>query len=119
KAATPVSLVAREILQYAGNIDEAYAIAARREMFVAESFLIGSAADGKAAIIEKTPAETTLVDSYNGVVVCTNHFQSETLGQTNLNQEHVRTSASLYRMKRVEELIAGSGANTIDKTARI
>lgn len=119
KAATPVSLVAREILQYAGNIDEAYAIAARREMFVAESFLIGSAADGKAAIIEKTPAETTLVDSYNGVVVCTNHFQSETLGQTNLNQEHVRTSASLYRMKRVEELIAGSGANTIDKTAHI
>ncbi len=119
KAATPVSLVAREILQYAGTIDEAHEIAARREMFVAESFLIGSAADGRAAIIEKSPSETTLVDNHHGVVICTNHFQSERLGQTELNREHVRTSASLYRMKRVEELLGKSGLNTVNETARI
>lgn len=47
-AATPVSLVAREILQYAGNIKEAIAIAHTRKMFVSESFLVGSAADHKA-----------------------------------------------------------------------
>src|SRR5690606_19066794 len=61
----------------------------------------------------------TLVDNHYGVVVCTNHFQSETLGQTELNEEHVRTSASLYRLKRVEELLGKTRVNTVDETARI
>jgi isopenicillin-N N-acyltransferase-like protein len=104
-SATPVSLVAREILQYASTIDEAYEIAKKRKMFVAESFLIGSAKDGKAAIIEKTPDGIDRYDSEQSQLVCTNHFQSKTLGSSAMNLEHMQTSASPYRYKKVEELL--------------
>jgi len=105
-SATPVSLVAREILQYASTIDEAYAIAAKRKMFVSESFLIGSAKDNRAAIIEKTPDGIDIFDPHQNQIICTNHFQGKTLGNTQLNLDHIKTSASPYRYKRVEELLS-------------
>jgi isopenicillin-N N-acyltransferase like protein len=118
-SATPVSLVAREILQYASTIDEAYAIAEKRKMFVAESFLIGSAKDGRAAIIEKSPDAIDLFESEGDYIISTNHFQGNTLGNTTLNQEHVKTSASPYRYKRVEELLARNEQNSLQKTVGI
>jgi isopenicillin-N N-acyltransferase like protein len=76
-AKTPVSLLAREILQYARNISEAYNIAQKRETFVAESFLVGSAADHKAVVIEKSPGNISVYDPGKDYVIVTNHFQSE------------------------------------------
>lgn len=118
-AATPVSLVAREILQYASTIDEANAIAAKRKMFVAESFLIGSAKDGRAALIEKTPDAMDRMDAPGNYIISTNHFQGKKLGDTPLNREHMRTSASPYRYARVEELLLRNGANNVQKTATL
>jgi predicted choloylglycine hydrolase len=118
-AATPVSLVAREILQYAATIEEAYAIAKNRKMFVSESFLIGSAKDGRAAIIEKSNTAMALYDPQASQIICTNHFQSSALGNTTLNQKHVQNSASAYRFKRVEELLKRDHKNTIEKTVAI
>lgn len=117
--AMPVSLVAREILQYAGTIDEAFVIASKRKMFVAESFLIGSAKDKRAAIIEKTPEFTELVEEQDGLIICTNHFQGKVLGNTELNKEHKRTSASVYRWERVAELLGDSGKTSVEKNAAI
>ncbi len=117
-SATPVSLVAREILQYASTIDEAYKIAKRRKMFVAESFLIGSSKDRRAAIIEKTPDAIDIYESGEDYIIGTNHFQSKTLGSTPLNKEHMQKSASVYRYQRVDELLSRK-KNTIQNTAAI
>ena len=119
RSATPVSLVAREILQYASTIGEAYAIAQKRTMFVAESFLIGSAKDGRAAIIEKTPDATDLYETTGNRIISTNHFQGDKLGNTELNRAHMETSASPYRYRRVEELLNRNGVNSVGKTASI
>lgn len=125
-SATPVSIVTREILQYAGNIKEAIAIARSRKMFVSESFLVASAADNKAVIIEKTPNDLDVYDPQQERIVCTNHFQSKGLGKTKLNIEQENESASVYRYQRLTELLDanarlpnGQGKNTVQKTIDI
>ncbi len=118
-SATPVSIVTREILQYAKNIQEAIAIAKSRKMFVSESFLVASAADNKAVIIEKTPDELDVYDPKKEFIVCTNHFQSNGLGKTKMNMEQENESASSYRYKRLMELLNAKGKNTVQKTVNI
>jgi len=118
-SATPVSLVAREILQYAQNIAEAIRIAKSRKMFVSESFLVASAADNKAVIIEKTPGDLDVYDPQNESIVCTNHFQSKGLANTKKNVEQIKESASDYRYKRMMELLSVNGKNTVQKTINI
>ncbi|WP_279141511.1 C45 family autoproteolytic acyltransferase/hydolase [Bacteroides acidifaciens] len=106
-SATPISILTREILQYASTIDEAFAIAQKRKTFVSESILIGSAKDGRAAIIEKSPEKTVL---FNGKekdrIICTNHYQSDAFAKDERNMENIRTSDSPYRYARLEELIS-------------
>ncbi len=104
-AATPISIVTREILQYASNIEEAYKIAQSRKTFVSESILIGSASDGRAAIIEKTPEEIALYDPHNDEVLCTNHYQSDKFKNDSYNLENMAKSDSKYRYERLQELI--------------
>lgn len=118
-SATPVSLVAREILQYASNIQEATEIARKRTMFVSESFLVGSAADNKAVIIEKTPDTLDVYDPHTDKILCANHFQSKGLSGSEPNIEQVKMSASPYRYERLQELIQEQGKNSVQKTAAI
>ena len=105
-SATPISILTREILQYASTIEEAYTIAQKRHTFVSESILIGSARDGKAAIIEKSPEKTALFTSANDLIICTNHFQSDAFSDDERNIENISTSDSPYRFARLQELIS-------------
>jgi isopenicillin-N N-acyltransferase like protein len=118
-SATPVSIVTREILQYAKNIEEAVAIAKKRNMFVSESFLVASAADNKAVIIEKTPIAIDVYDPRKDFIVCTNHFQSGGLANLQKNVEQIKESASPYRYERLMELLEANGKNTVEKTVQI
>jgi hypothetical protein len=100
-ARTPISLLAREILQYASTISEAYRIAQKRETFVSESILIGSAKDKQAAIIEKSPFKIALVTPAGNYISCANHFQSPEFSTDPLNIQNIKENASAYRYKRL------------------
>lgn len=102
---TPIAILTREILQYASNIDDAIAIASRRETFVSESILIGSAKDKKAVIIEKSPEKTAVYSPAAYPLICTNHYQSQEFENDKLNLENIQNSDSPYRFRRLAELI--------------
>lgn len=106
-AKTPVSLVTREILQYASTIEEAVAIAKKREVFVSESIFVGSAKDKKAAVIEVAPKNFGVYEVPNSTqqLICSNHFQSAAYADDQKNKRHILESHSLYRYERMEELL--------------
>lgn len=106
-AKTPISIVSREILQYASTIEEAVAIAKKREVFVSEAILVGSASDKKAAIIEVSPDNFGVYEVENSnQILCSNHFQSEAYKNDERNLEWITESHSQYRFDRMEELIS-------------
>ena len=125
-SATPISILVKSILQYASNIEEAETIAASFKTFVCESILVGSANDGRAMIIEKTPSAMDVystglsssdkmdssLDEAVTRVICTNHYQSDRFRDDPVNVENIRVSDSGYRYRRVQQLLDSLG--TID-----
>jgi isopenicillin-N N-acyltransferase-like protein len=107
-AREPISLLAREILQYAATIEEANAIARKSETFVSESLLIGSAQDNKAVIIEKSPKKMDMYSSDTDVLVCANHYQSKAFVQDSVNINNIKDTDSQYRYDRMNELLQKS-----------
>lgn len=104
-AKTPIAIVARQILQYAENIEEAYAIAKEMETFVSETIMIGSAQDGKTALIEKSISTTSLLMPDSNSIICSNHYQSDSFTNDPSNLQNIEESASFYRQQRTNELL--------------
>jgi hypothetical protein len=119
KAKTPISLVTREILQYASNIEEAVEIAKKREVFVSESIMVGSAEDKKAVLIEVSPKNFGIYELENSgdLLVCSNHFQSDAYQNDEKNLKTIKESHSLYRFERMNELIEENPQVTPEKAA--
>lgn len=118
-AKTPISIVARQILQYAKNIQEAYAIAQEFDTFVSESLMIGSAEDGKTAIIEKSVDKIALYYSDSSDIICSNHYQSDSFKTDKDNLHNIKTSASNYRQQRTKELMQQFSPLDYQKVAHI
>lgn len=105
-AKTPISILTREILQYASTIEEAVEIAKKRQVFVSESILVGSAKDNKAVTIEVSPNNFGVYKVENSnQLICSNHFQSEAYANDEKNTKHKAESHSQYRYQRMEELL--------------
>ncbi len=118
-AATPISLVAKEILQYSKNIQEAMEIAKKRDTFVSESILIGSVNDNKSYIIEKTPVKTNLYFENRNLIVCSNHYQSDVFKSDFSNNKNILESSSIYRKVRMEQLLQQNPKMNYLKAAQI
>ncbi|WP_338732119.1 C45 family peptidase [Mangrovimonas cancribranchiae] len=119
-AKTPISIVTREILQYAANIDEAIAIAKKRQVFVSESIFIGSAQDNRAITIEMAPHNFGIYEIENtSQLICSNHFQSEAFKNDERNLKHMAESHSMYRYQRMEELLSDTKKLTPRKAVDI
>lgn len=119
-AKTPISLVTREILQFAKNIDEAIAIAKKRKVFVSESILVGSANDKSAVIIEVSPDNFGVYKVQNSnKLVCTNHFQSEAYKDDERNQKQIAESHSEYRYEKLQEVLKENPKLNPEKMASI
>lgn len=118
-AKNPVTLVAREVLQYASNIDEAYAIIAKRELFVSEMFMINSAADDEVAVIERSLNEIVLLRENKEKTLMTNHFVSEDLHDDPYNLECIEEGVSTYRYQRLQELLATHSIDSPEDVAAV
>lgn len=115
-AKAPISIVAREVLQYATNIDEAIAILEKKKVFVSESMMISSAQDKKAVLVEITPRTMDVVEDTDDRLISTNHFQGEKFKDHKRNKKHIRDSHSMYRFQKLNKLL-DSAENLTPKKA--
>ncbi|WP_192348187.1 C45 family peptidase [Algoriphagus sp. Y33] len=118
KSSTPVSIIARDVIQYASTIEEAYAIISKYDVFVSESFTIASALDQTTAVIEKTPEKTAIHYPEGNQLIVANHFQSDEYKNSPLNLDHIRDSESMPRHDRMRELTADDTAISVENTLR-
>jgi isopenicillin-N N-acyltransferase like protein len=118
-ARTPVSMLAREILQYAKNTEEAIEIAKKRTLFVSETIMVGSKEDNSVVLIEKSPTKTGVKRMTSSHIICTNHYQSDTFKDDKENLNNIKESDSKFRFDRIEELLAEYQQLSENEVARI
>lgn len=116
---TPISLLVREILQYASTIDEAIAIAKSKSTFVSETIMVGSKKDGRAVLIEKSPTKLGVYDTNQDILVCSNHYQSTEFVRDDINIENIKESDSRYRYSRMNELLQNNHPFTPIDAAKV
>ena len=120
KAKTPISLLCREILQYASTLEEAVEIAKKRSVFVSENILVASAKDKKAIIIEISPRKIDVFGSPNyDNLICTNHFQSDGYLSDKKNIKQIKETHSFYRYQKIQELLQKSNKISPEYMAEI
>jgi predicted small integral membrane protein len=116
-SATPTCLVAREVLEHAHNLAEATEIIRKRKVFVSAMFLVGSRADGKFIVVEKTPEKTAVREPEKNAdsLVCANHYLTAELKDDPINETYKRADTSVPRFERMTELLRGE-TNRLDAT---
>ena len=105
ETATPVAIVAREVLQRAHNFSEALEILRQAKVFVSSLWLVGSRADGRFIVVEKTPDATQVREPDGDSILCANHFQTPGLREDEHNLRYADEATSVARETRLRELM--------------
>jgi hypothetical protein len=120
ETATPVAMVARDVLQKAHNLTNALDIIRNTRVFVSTLWLIGSKADGKFVVVEKTPEAMNVREAEGDSIVSANHFQTEKLKEDARNLRYMEEATSIPRYTRMSELIqTNRGAINATRAAEI
>lgn len=105
RVATPMTLVTRQVLQHARDLDQAEAILDRGRGFVAEIVVVVDSVRGEAAAFEITPDRVVRrpLGPRAGVA---NHFLSPELANDQENQRRQAELTTAARQARVDALLA-------------
>jgi hypothetical protein len=101
---TPVTLLARQVLQYASSISEAAEIIESAQIFVSENLIVASGAERRVVVFEKSPDHTVMFENSDSILICSNHFQSPEWIEDGQNLDARENTSSGYRDKRMREL---------------
>ncbi|MFH1469547.1 MAG: C45 family autoproteolytic acyltransferase/hydrolase [Pseudomonadota bacterium] len=101
---TPMSFIAREILEHAESLDEAEAILRVRERFVGENVLVVDGRAGEAALFEVTPTRVERLPVAGSLGV-SNHFRAPAFAADPVNLERMAEGTTVPRLARMEELL--------------
>jgi len=117
---TPVSLLMREVLQYAHTIGEAVEIIRRRQVFVSDLYLVADGKTNQAVVVEKTPTRCVVWRPAGEYLISANHFLTDDLKNDPDNLKYLNEGSSLDRYARMEALVRQqAGRLTPETTAAI
>jgi len=105
ETATPVAMVARDVLQTAHNLEETLKIVREARVFVSTLWLLGSRVDGKFIVVEKTPQTTNVREPDGDFIISANHFQTDKLKDDSRNLRYLEEATSAPRYERMTELV--------------
>lgn len=101
----PVSLVAREVLQYSSDLDSAIRVIRNAAVFVADTFLLADGKTGEAVVVEKTPKSSAVRRMHNGLLLQSNHFETAELCSDVGNLRYMQDGTTIARRQRLAELL--------------
>lgn len=113
-AGEPATLVAAEVLEHAGTVEEAVRIIGSAPVFVSDIYLLADGKTGEIAAVEKTP-RAFAVRRGTELLAAANHPESAEFARA---RPLYATSTSLYRRARIEELLSSS-AGRLDVPAAV
>ena len=108
RAGRPSTLMVRDILQGAEDLDQAIDIARRSDVMITDLLTVGDGQTGELAVLEKTPARV-LVRRATDRIVVTNHLLHPDAKHDRTNAQRMRDGTTVRRMSRLAELVEAAG----------